>query len=204
MLGSTDAFGIHSNIGENQVRLTHFTAVRAASLVSLSVLGLSATGAFAASQGNPGNASSGSTTVTATVPPLIRIFNLADIDLGTYTPSDNDNSNEGLSGSTDVCVLMNNGTTYNVIVSSNTAAFQLDSSTVSDSIAFTAEFNGSPLTYNTALAGNTPDSASSLAVSNCDSGDADELVITIDETVLEDALAANDYTATLTLLVAED
>ncbi|MEN8820197.1 MAG: hypothetical protein ABF271_03720 [Abyssibacter sp.] len=186
------------------MRLIPFTAVRAASLVSLSVLGLSATGAFAASQGTPGDTSSGTTTVTASVPPLIRIFNLADINLGTYNPSDNDNSNEGLSGSTDVCVLMNNSTTYNVIVSSDTAAFQLDSASASDSIAFTAEFNGSPLTYNTALAGNTPDSASSLAVSNCDSGDADEFVITIDETVLEDALAANDYTATLTLLVAED
>lgn len=162
------------------------------------------TAALAATQGNPGNTSSGTTVVNADVPALIRIFNLADIDLGTYNPSNNVNNDEGLSGETDVCVLMNNGTTYNVTVTADTGAFQLDSATASDSVAFTATYNGSPLAYNTALANQTPDSAQSLGVSNCDDADADELVISIDETVLEDALAADDYTATLTLLVAED
>ncbi len=160
--------------------------------------------ALAATQGKPGDTSTGTTVVNADVPALIRIFNLADIDLGTYNPTNNVDNDEGLSGSTDVCVLMNNGTTYNVTVTADTGAFQLDSATASDSVAFTATYNGAALTYSTALANQTPDSAQSLGVSNCDDADANELVINIDETVLEDALAADDYTATLTLLVAED
>lgn len=183
------------------MRQSIFTLARATSLVSLSVVGF---GAFAATQGTPGDTSSGDVVVSATVPPLVRIFNLADIDLGTYNPGDNIADNDDLTGATDVCVLMNNGTTFNITVSSSTGDFQLDSASASDSIAFTAAFNGAPLTYNTASAGFAPDSATSLAVANCDSGDADEFEITVDETVLEDALAANDYTATLTLLVAED
>lgn len=163
---------------------------------------LVATPAFAATQGTLGATSTGSLTITASVPSRARITGLSDVAFTNQDPA------TAASDAQNVCVWSNTATkAYTVTASgSGTAnAFTLTngSSTVPYSVAWASSINqtsGSALTSGTASASLT----SSATHQTCASGPtaSASLIVGIATTDLGNMSAGSNYTGTLTLLVA--
>lgn len=159
---------------------------------------LTAGQAMAASQGTVGATSTGSTDVTLEIADRVQISGVDDIALGAWSGSGD------MTGVSEFCVYRSDAGNYKVTLTASTGAFQLTSATTLDNIAFTARIdddldasNGEALTYNTA-------SAVALVGSNsytCGGVENAELHVTFAEAALQAASTANDYTATVTVLV---
>lgn len=197
MLGSTDAFGIHSNIGENQVRLTHFTAVRAASLVSLSLI---AFGAQAATDGTPGATSTGTTDISATSPNLARISNMDDISLGSW------DGTTDLAETEDVCVWSNTGA-YQITAEGDGAGNAFTLANGANTVAYTVQWDDAATgsASGTALTSGTPLTTQSTSATSttCGAGANSSLIVGVASSEFE-SVPAGTYTGTLTLVVAPE
>lgn len=154
--------------------------------------------AFAASDGTLGASSSGTTDLTLEIADRVQITSVEDIALGAWSGSGN------MVGTTQFCVYRSGGDNYAVTLTADTGAFQVDSATTLDSIAFSAKVDddldasdGEALTYNTQSAVALVGSSSFT----CGGADNAELQVTFAEAALQAASTANDYQATVTILV---
>ncbi|MCB1692524.1 MAG: hypothetical protein KDI19_07130 [Pseudomonadales bacterium] len=154
--------------------------------------------AMAATQGSLGADSTATSDITLEVADRVQITSVEDITLGAWSGSGN------LTGSTDFCVYRSGGDDYQLTLTADTGAFQVDSATASDSIAFTAKVDddldasdGESLAYNTATSAALAGSSSFT----CGGSDNAQLEVTFAEAALQAASTANDYQATVTLLV---
>ncbi len=165
---------------------------------SIAFLAAFAMNAMAASDGSLGSDSNGTTDVTLEIVDRVQISNMKDIALGSYSGSGDMNN------SASFCVYRNGGDDYAVTLTVDTGAFAVDSGTTGDSIAFTARIDddldasdGEVLTYNTA---STVALAGSVSTT-CGGGDNASLAVSFAEANLQAASSANDYGATVTVLV---
>lgn len=158
----------------------------------LGVMGLWCGSLWAASDGSVGATSSGTLGVQVMIPALVRITDLSDIDLGTYS---GDQGN--LSGSSDACVRSNSPGNYQLTVTSSNGAFNLQDG--SESLAYSVTWGGAAVSYNTPLSGLTPDSDS---LSSC-TPTVDQLTVEVLGSALHQARPGS-YSDTLTLMVAPE
>ena len=152
---------------------------------------------FAAADGTLGATSSGDTDISLEIVDRVQITNMKDIALGSYSGSG------AMVDSTSFCVYRNGGDQYQLTLTTDTGAFQLDSATTLDSIAFTTKVDadltpadGAGIAYNTASAGMT-----GAGAVDCGGSDNASLEITFAEAALQAASTAADYQATMTVLV---
>ena len=172
--------------------------------ISLAAL-LGAAPAFAATQGTAGSTSTGSVTITLTIPNLVRISGLTDITMPVWDGSSN------IAGTSNACV-WSSTRKYRITPtgSGSGSAFTLaDGSTPTpNTIAYTVEWaqssgasSGTAATSGTALTGQT----SSATSSTCSGGTNSTVIVRITAAALAAAPAAGtNYTGTLTLLVAPE
>ena len=160
--------------------------------------------AVAATQGNLGATSTGTVSISASVPNRVQISGLSDVSFTNQDPA------TAASNAQNVCVWSNTSTRgYNVTASGSGAAsaFTLASGalTVPYSVewaASTGQTSGSALTSGAALTGLT----STATNANCASGPAKSasLIVKISTANLQTMQAAASYTGTLTLVVAPE
>jgi len=160
---------------------------------------LISTVAFAASDGTAGATSTGTSDVSLTINDRVQITSVADIALGAYGGSG------AMTGQSNYCVFRNGGDNYKLNLTADTGAFQVDSVATGDSVAFTVRVDddadasdGEALTYGV-------DSAVALVGAptlNCGGGDNASMYVSFAEAALLAVSSANDYTATVTLLVS--
>lgn len=160
-------------------------------------LTLAAGVALAAQNGDIGGSSTGSVSISATIPDLVRISGLTDISLGSFTGSG------GLDGSDDVCVFTNTGGYLLTAAGSGTGnAFTLTDGEAS--VAYTVEWGTTATaTSGTALTSGTAATISSGSFTNPTCGGSTNAIVLID--ISEEALSAapaGTYTGTLTLTLA--
>jgi hypothetical protein len=159
--------------------------------------------AVAASQGSLGSTSTGSISISATVPGRVQISGLSDVVFGTVDPT------VAASDAQNVCVWSNTvGRAYNVTATGSGAsnAFLLSDGT--NSLAYEVEWadtsgqaNGTAFTSGTALAS----LASTATNPTCSSGPATTASLIIKMTTADmQAALASSYTGTLTLVVAPE
>jgi hypothetical protein len=170
-------------------------------LASVLACGLGGSQAFAASQGTLGATSTGSVTITASVPTRARITGLTDIAFTNQDPS------VAASSAQNLCVWSNTATkAYTITATGNGAAsaFTLSngSNTVPYSVAWAAssgQTSGSALAAGTASASLTSTAADQI----CASGPAASasLIVGIATSDLGTMSAGSSYTGSLTLLV---
>ena len=157
--------------------------------------------ALAVTQGSLGSTSTGSVSITATVPGRVQIGGLTDIAFGTVDPS------SAASQSEDVCVWSNmSGRGYQVTATGSGAsnAFTLTdgTNTLPYSVEWagsTGQSSGTALTSGSALTGLT----STATNPTCSSGapKTASFFVKMNATSLQAAVASS-YTGTLTLVVA--
>jgi hypothetical protein len=163
--------------------------------------GFGSSQAFAASQGTLGATSTGSVTITASVPTRARITGLSDVAFTNQDPA------TLASDAQDVCVWSNTATkayTITATGSGTASAFTLSdgTTTVPYSVEWAAssgQTTGAALTTGTASASLT----STATNQSCTSGPAASasLVVEIATADLGTMSAGNSYTGSLTLLV---
>ena len=159
--------------------------------------------AAAATDGTLGSTSSGSVSLSATVPGRVQISGLNDVAFGTVDPT------AAASDAQNVCVWSNtSGRGYNITATGSGAsnAFTLTDGT--DALAYavewadsTGQLSGTALTAGSALTG-----LSSAAVNpTCSSGPATTASLIVRMTAADlQAAVASTYTGTLTLVVAPE
>ena len=159
---------------------------------------LSAGQAMAASDGTLGADSTGTSVVSLAIADRVRISSVEDIVLGAWSGSG------ALVGASEFCVYRSGGDNYRLTLTADTGAFQVDSATTGDSIAFTARVDddtdasdGEAMTYNTASAVALTGSISMT----CGGSDNAELQVSFAEAALQAASSGNDYQATVTVYV---
>jgi len=111
--------------------------------------------ARAAKQGSPGTSSTGTATITVTIPPQYQISGMQDLPLGTY------GGTGGLSGNTDICVFSNGDGGYQVRIYDDStmspSGFSVQNPQATASIPYEVKWNdrtgtsgNSPVSYNAA------------------------------------------------------
>lgn len=168
----------------------------------LSIVAL-ATPAHAQSDGSFGSTSTGSLTVTASVPSKVRISGLENVTFSDVDPTLN------ASDAQNVCVFSNTAAGgYEITASGSGAgnAFTLANGALTP-ISYTVEFadtvnqsSGTSLTTGSALTGLT----SSANNQNCTSGETASLIVGITSSELQKMQAGLNYSGTLTLVVAPE
>jgi hypothetical protein len=161
-------------------------------------------GAFAATQGTLGSTSTGSLSISASVPNRIQLTGLTDVAFTNQDPSST------ASNAQNVCVWANTSTKgYNVTAtgSGTSGAFTLanGAATVPYSVQWSASSGaaaGSALAAGTALTG----LVSTATSPTCSAGPASSasLIVSLSSTNLQSMQAATSYTGTLTLVVAPE
>jgi hypothetical protein len=161
-------------------------------------------GAFAASQGTLASTSTGSVSISASVPNRIQLTGLTDVAFTNQDPS------TAASNAQNVCVWANTSTKgYNVTAtgSGSSGAFTLanGTSTVPYSVQWSGSSgaaSGSALAAGTALTG----LLSTATNPTCSAGPASSasLIVNLSATDLQSMQAATSYTGTLTLVVAPE
>ncbi len=181
----------------NRIRTRIMTAV----LIGAAALGLGEP-ALAASQGSLGATSTGSVTITATVPNRAQLTALSDISFANADPSTNATNSQS------VCAWSNTATKgYSITAtgSGTGGAFTLASGALTP-VPYTVQWNqssgqssGTSLTTATALGS----LVSTATKPTCNSGPSTtaSLIVTIAASDLQDMVAATSYTGTLTLLL---
>ena len=171
-------------------------------LISACVLQISGVAA-AATQGTIGSTSTGSVSVSATVPGRVQISGLSDVAFGTVDPT------TAASSAQNVCVWSNtSGRAYNINATGSGAsnAFTLTDGTNTLAYAVewadsTAQTTGTALTSGTALTG----LASTATNPTCSAGPARTASLIVKMTAADlQAAVASSYTGTLTLVVAPE
>ncbi len=176
-------------------------AVKASLIGAMTVAALSSGAAQAATQGTLGATSTGSITITASVPNRARITGLTDVAFTNQDPSTTASSAQN------ACVWSNTATkgyTVTATGSGTASAFTLANGalTVPYSVqwnALTGQTSGTALTTGTASAGLVSTATQQI----CSSGPAttSSLIVGISTTDLGGMQAATTYTGTLTLVV---
>ena len=162
------------------------------------------TPANAATQGSLGATSTGTVSISASVPNRVRISGLTDVAFTNVDPSVN------ASNAQNVCVWSNTSTKgYRVTASGSGAANAFTLANAALTVPYTVEWAATTgQTSGTALATGAPFTGlTSLATnSNCASGPSSSasLIVRIASTDLQTMNAATSYTGTLTLLVAPE
>lgn len=165
---------------------------------------VAASGAPAATQGSLGTTSTGSVSISASVPSRVRISGLSDVAFTNADPS------VDASNAQNVCVWSNSSTNgYRVTASGSGAGSAFTLANASLTVPYTVEWSassgqtsGSALTAGTALTGLT----STATNPNCASGPSSSasLIVKIASADLQGMAASTSYTGTLTLLVAPE
>jgi hypothetical protein len=158
--------------------------------------------ARAATQGSQGSTSTGSITITASVPARAQITNLTDV---TFSPTD---LTVAASNAQNVCVWSNTATKQYTVTASGSgtaSAFTLASGVLTP-VPYTVQWNQtSGQTSGTGLTTGTASSAytSTATTPTCASGPSTtaSLIVTISATNLQAMQASASYTGTLTLLI---
>ena len=169
------------------------------------VAALGAAGSASAStQGSLGTTSTGSVSISASVPSRVRISGLSDVAFTDVDPS------VDASNAQNVCVWSNTGTRgYRLTATGSGAGNAFTLANASLTVPYTVEWSGSSgqtggtaLTAGSALTGLT----STATNSNCASGPAASasLIVKVGSASLQTMDAATSYTGTLTLLVAPE
>jgi len=148
-------------------------------------------GAMAVTQGSPGVTSTGRLVISMTIPPLVRISGLTDINLGSYTGTGN------LTGVSGACVRRNGVGTYSVTATS-TNTFRLAGPS---SVPYTVTWGGRGLNHGEALLGRAIEAASLGGA--CGANSAEKVGVTALAADLQGA-SAGAYTDTVTLVVASE
>jgi len=160
---------------------------------------LSAGHAMAASDGTLGATSTGTSLVSLTINDRVQISSVNDIALGAYAGTGT------MSGQSTYCVHRNGGDNYKITLTTDTGAFQVDSATTLDSIPFSvaldddtdASVGGETMSYATASAVAMVGHLSAA----CGGADNAAMYVSFTEANLQSVSSANDYQATVTLLV---
>lgn len=160
--------------------------------------------AQAATQGSLGATSTGSVSLSASIPSRVRISGLSDVAFTNVDPS------VDAANAQNVCVWSNTGTRgYRVTATGSGAANAFTLANAALSVPYTVEWSGtSGQTAGTSLAAGTALTGltSTATNSNCASGPAASasLIVKIAAADLQGMSAATNYTGTLTLLVAPE
>lgn len=163
-----------------------------------------ATPATAATQGSLGSTSTGSVSISASIPSRVRISGLSDVAFTNVDPS------LDAANAQNVCVWSNTSTKgYQITATGSGAASAFTLANAALTVPYTVEWSGSSgQTGGTALAaGSTLTGLTSTATnSNCASGPSASasLIVKIASNDLQGMNAATNYTGTLTLLVAPE
>ena len=178
-------------------RISFTTALALAALAASSP-------ANAATQGSLGATSTGTVSISASVPNRVRISGLSDVAFSNVDPS------LDASNAQNVCVWSNTATKgYRITATGSGAANAFTLSNAALTVPYSVEWaassgqtSGSALASGTALTGLT----STATNSSCASGPATSasLVVKILAANLQGMNAATSYTGTLTLLVAPE
>jgi hypothetical protein len=156
---------------------------------------------FAAEQGQISETTStGSVDVSLEVPPLVRISDLEDIDLGTF-------GGTALAGSDDVCV-WSTTRAYTITASGTGTGFELTGAASGDTLAYAVEWadnagetSGATMSSGTTLTGRTANATSPT----CNGGNSPNATVIVEVSDTDLAAApADTYTGTLTLVVAPE
>ena len=168
-------------------------------LISTAVIGsaMFAGAALAATDGTMGATSSGTSDISLTVNDRVQITSVADIDLGAYGGSG------GMSGLSAFCVYRNGGNDYTLTLTADTGDFELSSATTGDSIAFAARVDDDTDASDglAAAYGVASGALTGSASINCGGADNASLHVSFAESDLQAVSSANDYQATVTILV---
>jgi len=164
-----------------------------AALVGMALSGV----ATAATDGQLGTTSTGNLNVTLGVPDMVKITDLDDINLGTF-------SGANMTGADDVCVYHNGAATYNVTISGTGAggAFALKDASGLNTIPFSVTYgDGSSVQVATPSVVLTNRQNASTTSVSCNSGTNATLSVNV---LAVDAAASpvGTYNETVTLLVA--
>ena len=156
---------------------------------------------LAATQGSTGATSTGTVSISATVPGRVRISGLSDIAFGTVDPA------AAAARAEDVCVWSNtSGRGYTVTATGSGASNAFTLSDGTGSLAYAVEWAGtSGQSAGTALVSGTALGGLSSTATNptCSSGPAATASLIVKMTAADlQAAAASSYTGTLTLVVA--
>ena len=154
---------------------------------------------MAASDGTLGTDSTGQSVVSLEVQNRVQISDVEDIALGAYSGTGT------MVGEVEYCVYRNGADNYKVTLTTSQAAFQIQSATTTDTIAFSVKVDddldagagGEALSYNTASAVALAGSAQA----DCGGSDNGAIEVTFAEAALQAVGSANDYQATMTVLV---
>jgi hypothetical protein len=181
------------------------TAFRLGRLTAGCLAGILAQGtALAASQGSLGTTSTGSVSISASVPNRVQISNLSDVSFTNQDPS------VAASNAQNVCVWSNSSTKgYNVTATGSGAANAFTLSNGAATVPYSVEWAGSSgQSAGTALAaGSMLTGLTSTATHpTCSTGASSSasLVVKISAANLQAMQAATSYTGTLTLVVAPE
>ena len=174
-----------------------------ASLAAAAVGGAAGT-ASASTQGSLGATSTGSVSISASVPSRVRISGLSDVAFSNVDPS------VAAANAQNVCVWSNTSTKgYQLTATGSGASNAFTLANASLTVPYTVEWSGSSgqssgtaLTSGSALTGLT----SAATNANCASGPASSasLIVRIGAASLQSMDASTSYTGTLTLLVAPE
>ena len=143
--------------------------------------------------------STGNSVITASIPKLIRISDLADITLTLPSAGDNGYT-AGVSGTSPACVRQNGSNAqYTLMATSSVAgasSFKLTDGT--NFVDYSVTWGGAAVGYNTATAAQTPESTT---LGSC-TAVSDKLAVSITQSDLNAAEgSATNYSDTLVLLV---
>jgi hypothetical protein len=163
-----------------------------------------ASAAGAATQGSQGSTSTGSLSVSVSIPNRVQISGLTDVAFTNQDPS------VAALNAQNVCVWSNTSTRgYNIDASGSGAAGAFTLANGALTVPYSVEWaassgatSGTALTAGTALTGLT----STAANATCSSGPAStaSLIVGISTADLQSMQAATSYTGTLTLVVAPE
>ena len=180
-----------------------FSKLVGASLATAAIFGAAGT-AGASTQGSLGTTSTGSVSISASVPSRVRISGLADVAFANVDPS------VDASNAQSVCVWSNTSTRgYQLTATGSGAGNAFTLANASLTVPYTVEWSGSSgqtsgtaLSSGSALTGLT----SAATNANCASGPASSasLIVKIGSASLQTMAASTSYTGTLTLLVAPE
>ncbi len=161
--------------------------------------GLTAGQAFAATDGTIGATSTGSVTITASVPNRALISDLKDVDLTNHDPA------TAASSPQSVCVWSNTAThAYTLTATGNGSGSAFTLSNGSATVPYSVEWAGSSgQTSGTALTSGTASASLTSAALDptCGGGDSASLIVGISTADLGTMDAGSNYTGALTLLV---
>lgn len=183
--------------------VSHFFGVRSLRLLSLSVAALaSVSTAHAATQGTLGATSTGTVSISASVPARARISGLVDVAFTNQDPASD------ASFPQDVCVWSNTATKgYSITATGDGTANAFTLAGASMTVPYSVQWSnsvgqstGTPLGAGSALSG----LVSTATQQSCASGPAASasLVVALSAATLQTMQASASYTGVLTLLVA--